>query len=81
MSDALGMVMQRLNVADERDFAMLRDDAARMLVEGWTVNEVVSLLRCTEEVNPDLAEDVALRRMSQIRSAVLERLEAEKRKS
>jgi len=45
---------------------MLRSDVDRMYTEGYSVADAVALLRCTEEVNPSLAEDVALRRMKMI---------------
>ena len=66
--DFADKVMGRLWLRDDHviapdDLGKLRDDAARMFDEGWTVEDASALLRCTEEVTPDLPEEVALRRM------------------
>ena len=38
----------------------------RMKDRGFTVEDAYQFMLCTEEVNPDLDEDVALARMSEI---------------
>lgn len=40
--------------------------AARLEALGYTFEDALAYMRCTEEVSPDLAEDVALRRMAAI---------------
>ena len=34
--------------------------------DGWSDDDVIAFLRCTEEVSPELPEDVALARMDRI---------------
>lgn len=76
MNNFAASVLARLpEVTDPRDLGLIREHAARLGEEGWTCEEAVSLLRNMEEVNPDLSEDVALRRMATIRSNVEKRLE------
>jgi len=41
--------------------------------EEWTDDEIVSYLRWLEHVNPETAEDVALRNMARVRGQVTER--------
>lgn len=57
----------------------LRLEIETLLEEGWTVVEVVSLLCNTEEINPNLGEEVALRNMRRVREAVDNRLKGEMR--
>lgn len=74
MNTVLDRIMQRLDVPNECDAGLLRADAEQKLAEGWTEHEIVAYLRCTEEVNPDLREGVALARMSAIRANVMRRM-------
>ncbi len=48
--------------------------------EGWTVNEVATFCRYTEEVNPELDEDSALALMARITETVKARLKAQSTK-
>lgn len=57
-----------------------REFAERLLSDEWTQDEVVKFLKCTEECNPTLEEDIALRRMSEIRCSVETRLRRPLRK-
>ena len=67
----LDNVMERIlsiapsNITPE-DTEFLRHDATRKLEDGWEPNDVVAFLCSTEEVNPGLSEDVALKRMNGI---------------
>lgn len=49
------------------------------LKAGWTRAEIVAFMRNMEEVNPDMDEDKALKRMKEIRDKVEARLAAEKK--
>ena len=49
--------------ADMADEPMIRSDVPRLFNKGYTVDDAVALLKNTEEVNPTLPEDFALRRM------------------
>lgn len=48
------------------DWSQLEATAERLLSDGWSALDVRTYLRCTEELNPELSEQVALARMSQI---------------
>lgn len=61
-------------VTDERDLAMIKSDVPRFFKKGWTISETVAFLRLTEEVNPELSEEFALRRMAEITATVENRL-------
>jgi hypothetical protein len=50
------------------DAKTLRILANRLLKQGWTKKDVIAYLRCTEEVNPDLPELIALGRMTKLAS-------------
>ena len=59
-------VKRRVSAADPADNDMIYADANSRLWRGWSVDHVVALLRCMEEVTPDLAEAAALERMKKI---------------
>jgi hypothetical protein len=80
MSNFAATVLSRLPITDPQDLGLMLEHAARLGEEGWTCDEVVSLLRNTEEVNPDLSEEIALRRMATIRSNVEKRLKLERKR-
>lgn len=68
-------VMVRLNqltpeghTIGHEEAGMLRGDAARLARLGYTEDDAVSLLKNTEEVNPEIPEAEALRRMAKITS-------------
>ncbi len=65
---------------DEELKKKLTSEAKRKFSKGWNVGEVVRLFNCIEDVNPDLEEDVALRRMAKINAEVKERLAREEPK-
>jgi hypothetical protein len=44
--------------------------------EGWTVGECVAYMRCLSEVNPELDDEVALKRIQDIRVRYLRRVQA-----
>ena len=71
-------VMRRLYTSDftieDPDVPMIRSDAETKLAAGWSVDETVKYLRCTEHVSPHLDEATALRRMAEISARVEERL-------
>lgn len=56
------------------DAPMIRSDAKQKIRQGWLTSEITSYLRCCEEVDKELEEDVALARMAAIRQCVLKRL-------
>lgn len=57
-----------------RSLSSYKSDIYDMLEQGWTSDEVVSLLRLTEGVTPELDEDVACKRMAEITARVKLRL-------
>ncbi len=56
------------------DAPMIRSDAKQKIKQGWLPAEITSYLRCCEEVDKELEEDVALARMAIIKQRVLNRL-------
>ena len=80
--DSVAQVLKRLSeiartngeTLNAKTIDFITQDAQRRLAEGWTVDEVVWYLTNMEEVNPDLEEDIAVRRMQQITSRVKTRL-------
>lgn len=68
-------IMERIGeMSYPEDAPMIRYDAKRMIKQGWLPAEIVGHLRCREEVDKELEEDVALARMASIRQNVLNRL-------
>mgnify|MGYP001577639661 CR=1 FL=1 len=57
-----------LSEKDEHD--VLRH-AAQLEERGWDVSDAIRYIKCREEVNSDLAEDVALSRMEKITAKYL----------
>jgi hypothetical protein len=69
MREDVAAIMKRLPViVDDRDREMTEATAQGLLDEGWTPNDVIRYLLCTEEVSPDLDEATALERMAAIRA-------------
>ena len=58
-----------------QDRDSVKKHAEDLLDQGWTVNEVVSYLSKTEEVDPSLDEESALASMNSIRKQVAARLQ------
>ena len=58
------------DVSDESTHAY----AVRLVQDEWTDDEIVKFLKCTEECNPALEEDIALSRMRDIIRGVEQRL-------
>lgn len=50
----------------EADLNSFRDDIQRSLESGWSKSDIKLFLKQTEELNPDLSEEIALRRMNEI---------------
>ena len=46
----------------------LKEDAKRMQVRGWELNDVVSYMKCLVYASPELDEDIALTRMAKIKA-------------
>ena len=63
---------------DARDYFALGRHVVEMQAAGWTDDEIVSKLKWMEEVNPDTAEDVALRKMKEVDERVAARLASTK---
>lgn len=75
LESTLDRIMHRIGEMSYPDDApMIRSDAKRMIKQGWIPDEIVRYLRCREEVDKELEEDVALARMTSIRESVLKRL-------
>lgn len=49
-------------------------DIKHYLDQNWTENEIVSMLKLTEAVNPELEEDYALAQMRKVRNQINARL-------
>lgn len=58
---------------DEFDMQCIITAIDGLQKEGWLDDEIVSYLRWLEHVNPETAEDVALRNMARVRRLVEER--------
>lgn len=75
IQSTLDRIMDRIGeMSYPEDAPMIRSDAKRMIKQGWIPDEIVRYLRCCEEVDKELEEDVALARMASIRESVLKRL-------
>ena len=53
-------------IPDQRDRDLIFADIHRLYEQGWSVTDSVSYLKCFEEVNSNLDEDIALLRMALI---------------
>ena len=51
---------------DDNDINSLINCAQRLLDKKWEINDILSYLKLTEEVDPELTEDYALAQMSKI---------------
>ena len=54
-------------IVDDYDLSLVKLCIANCHGEGWPVTGTVSYCKCLEHVNPDLSEDYAVRRMSELR--------------
>ena len=60
-------VMSKLPaIPEERDYTATESGCRRLYEDGFTVNQAVRFCLCTEEVDHDLDEDIALKRMHNI---------------
>jgi len=57
-------------IGTEELSGLIRD----LIDDDWTDSEIRRYCRCTEEANPELPEDTALRRMKLEKDAVMKRL-------
>lgn len=60
-----------LPAVDQERFKL---DVSRLCEEGWTSDEVVRWARLTEEVDPGIPEDEALRRIDEVAAAARKRI-------
>lgn len=60
-----------------RSLGEYKQDIESSLDKGWTSNEIVSVLKLTEGVTPELDEEVAMERMAKITERVNKRLKGE----
>jgi len=75
LESTLDSIMHRIGkMSYPEDAPMIRSDAKHKIKQGWLPTEIVNYLRCHEEVDKELDEDVALARMASIRERVLKRL-------
>jgi len=69
IEDEVEEVFRRLPLLPEEDRFLepvIKQDIKRKLEEGWSKQDILSCLRCVENFDPDLDEDIALRRMAKI---------------
>lgn len=75
MQDKVNNIMQRMRIRSwreevldlsEKDWEFFENTAGALLKAGWTENDIVAFLKCTEEFNPELDEETALERMALI---------------
>ncbi len=69
----LAKVLDRLPVLALPENQPSREGLRTLFQEGFTVDEAVAFEMCSEEINPQLDENIALRRMAAIRLAVKNR--------
>lgn len=68
-SEYVALVWSRIKqVPNPDDIDGLKRDIAELYDDGFSADDAYSYIRCREEINPDLAEEIALKRMKQIRS-------------
>lgn len=69
MCEFVKKVLDRIGeLPDPNDIATIREHAVECFQEEFSINDAVAVIRCREEVNPDLDEDIALKRMKAIGS-------------
>lgn len=62
-------VLDRIGtLPDPNDIGTITEHAIECFQEEFSINDAVAVIRCREEVSPDLDEDVALKRMKEIGS-------------
>lgn len=75
IESTLDDIMHRIGeMSYPEDADLIKYEAKCMIRQGWFPDEIVSYLRCCEEVDKDIEEHVALERMAYIRQQVLNRL-------
>lgn len=45
----------------------LRNSVVRLYEDGFTIQDAVKFMRCFEDINPELDEDIALRKMNSLK--------------
>lgn len=79
LESTLDSIMQRIGeMSYPEDADMIRDESRGMLKLRWLPTEIVEHMRCREEVDKELEEDVALARMAVIENRVKARLGTER---
>lgn len=64
---SLEKVMQSLpEIADEQDKKMIEANVKQLIALGVKLEDIIAYMKCHEEVNPELDEAIALRRMKAI---------------
>lgn len=66
-------------IADDTDYKAMVEDCKILFEEGFTIDEAVAYLSCMEMIRPELDEDIACHQMKDIREAVRERRDSEKK--
>lgn len=75
LESTLDSIMHRIGkMSYPEDAQLIRSEAKQRIRQGWIPDEIVRYLRCREEVDKELEEDVALARMASIWESVLKRL-------
>ena len=60
-------VMDKLPaIPDKRDYEATERGCGRLYEDGFTVEQAIRFSLCTEEVSPELDEDIALKKMHNI---------------
>jgi hypothetical protein len=74
--ELLAHIVSRLGTIDDHH-GTVTGGIIGMIRRGWHVEDIVAWNRCLEEVNPELDEAIALRRMDEIERRVLRYLAGE----
>jgi len=69
-------IMVQLPRLDTDDDALIRNEVRALYNSRWSKSEILRYVQCIENVNPDLDEDVAIKRMMKIRLEVEQRLQS-----
>lgn len=75
LDSTLDTIMHQIGeMSYPEDFDIVKNECRKMLVRGILPNEIVAFQRCTENVNKDLDEAEALRRMDVIMDNIKKRM-------
>lgn len=61
-------VLARIDIKDPRDIPAMTGGTASLYHQGFSIADAVKFSNCMEEVNPELGEEEALKRMEAIRA-------------